>query len=100
MFRGFIMQVWRCFLVRTVARGGGFNHQGVLFGVSHAYQNPLGMLITGTLGVYSAFSSSCQGAIFGRQLSPTLVRCESLVLFYFQGRRPVSDCRSNDAAKK
>jgi len=60
--------------------------QSVLFGAGHSYQNPIGMLITGTLGLIS-------GLVYlgcGRNLWPTIIghgvydACR-FVLFYFQG---------------
>jgi membrane protease YdiL (CAAX protease family) len=60
--------------------------QSVLFGAAHSYQNPIGMLITGTLGLIS-------GLVYlgcGRNLWPTIIgqwcynTCR-FVLFYFHG---------------
>src|SRR6184192_3473796 len=52
MFRGFLMQgLAMCF---GAGRGGWIAAciiQGALFGAAHAYQNPLGIAITGTLGI-------------------------------------------------
>ena len=86
-FRGFLMQglammfggsrgAW---IVACIA-------QGALFGVAHAYQNPLGIAITGTLGV-------CLGLLVlasGRNLWPVIIGhgvfdASRFVLFYFQG---------------
>src|SRR5437868_13355558 len=51
MFRGFLMQGFAMFFGGSrVAWGVALIVQAALFGVSHAYQNPLGILITGTLG--------------------------------------------------
>src|SRR5260370_22777408 len=55
MFRGFLMQGLAMFFGgNRRAWIAAFVIQGVLFGASHAYQNPLGMLITGTLGILLA----------------------------------------------
>ncbi|PYI76210.1 MAG: hypothetical protein DMF01_05230 [Verrucomicrobia bacterium] len=52
MFRGFLMQgVAMCFGGSRGAWIAACLLQGALFGVAHAYQNPLGIAITGTLGV-------------------------------------------------
>jgi membrane protease YdiL (CAAX protease family) len=87
MFRGFLMQGLAMFF------GGNRRAwiaacviQGVLFGASHAYQNPLGMLITGTLGILLAILVfAC-----GRNLWPAIIAhglfdASRAVLFYFQG---------------
>lgn len=75
-----------CFGGSRTAWGIACAIQGVLFGISHAYQNPLGMLITGTLGILLAVLIF----ISGRSLWPAIIahglfdanRC---VLFYFEG---------------
>src|SRR5256886_1897692 len=52
MFRGFLMQgVAMLFGASRGAWIAACLIQGALFGVAHAYQNPLGIRITGTLGV-------------------------------------------------
>src|SRR5207247_11481016 len=52
MFRGFLMEgVAMCFGGSRGAWIAACLLQGALFGVAHAYQNPLGIAITGTLGV-------------------------------------------------
>ena len=87
MFRGFLMQGLAVFFGGN--RGAWIAAcaiQGVLFGASHAYQNPLGMLITGTLGTLLAV------LVFfcGRNLWPAIIAhglfdASRAVLFYFQG---------------
>src|SRR5204863_4912589 len=52
MFRGFLMQGLAMFF--GASRGAWIAAcvvQGALFGAAHAYQSPLGMAITGTLGL-------------------------------------------------
>ena len=87
MFRGFLMQglamlfgaghgAW---IVACVA-------QGALFGAAHAYQNPLGIAITGTLGVLMGLLV----IVSGRNLWPVIIGhglfdASRFVLFYFQG---------------
>lgn len=87
MFRGFLMQGLAMFFGGN--RGAWIAAcaiQGVLFGASHAYQNPLGMLITGTLGVLLAvLVFAC-----GRNLWPAIIAhglfdSSRALLFYFQG---------------
>jgi membrane protease YdiL (CAAX protease family) len=87
MFRGFLMQGLAMFFGGSRgAWGVACVIQGVLFGGSHAYQNPLGMLITGTLGILLAI------VVFacGRNLWPAIIAhglfdASRAVLFYFQG---------------
>jgi membrane protease YdiL (CAAX protease family) len=60
--------------------------QGVLFGLAHAYQNPLGIAITGTLGVLMGLLVLASG----RNLWPVIIGhglfdAGRFVLFYFQG---------------
>jgi hypothetical protein len=86
-FRGFLMQglamifggsrgAW---IVACVVQGG-------LFGVAHAYQNPLGIAITGTLGVLMGLLVLASG----RNLWPVIIAhglfdASRFVLFYFEG---------------
>jgi membrane protease YdiL (CAAX protease family) len=87
MFRGFLMQSLA--MLFGASRGGwiaAWLIQGVVFGAWHAYQNPLGMAITGTLGLV-------MGAIVlfsGRNLWPAIIGhglydASRFVLFYFYG---------------
>ena len=89
-FRGFLMQgvamifggsrgAW---IVACIVQGG-------LFGIAHAYQNPLGIAITGTLGTLMGLLVLA----FGRNLWPVIIGhglfdASRFVLFYFQ-RPPV-----------
>jgi uncharacterized protein len=87
MFRGFLMQGLAMFF------GGSRNAwgvacliQGVLFGASHAYQNPLGMLITGTLGILLAILVFfCGRNLWAAIIAHGLFDASRAVLFYFQG---------------
>jgi CAAX protease family protein len=87
MFRGFLMQGLAMFfggsrvswIVACVV-------QGALFGTEHAYQNPLGIAITGTLGVLLGLLVLTSG----RNLWPAIIAhglfdASRFVLFYFQG---------------
>ena len=87
MFRGFLMQsLAMCLGGSRGAWAIACAIQGILFGASHAYQNPLGMLITGTLGILLAV------LVFfsGRNLWPAIIAhglfdASRSVLFYFEG---------------
>ena len=87
LFRGFLMQG------AAMLFGGGRSAwiaanvgQAALFGVAHAYQNPLGMAITGTLALLMGFLVLASG----RNLWPVIIGhglydASRFVLFYFQG---------------
>ena len=87
MFRGFLMQGLA--MLFGASRGAWIVAcilQGVLFGLAHAYQNPLGMAITGTLGVLMGLLVLASG----RNLWPVIIGhglfdASRFVLFYFQG---------------
>ena len=87
MFRGFLMQGFAMFFGGSrVAWGVALIVQAALFGVSHAYQNPLGILITGTLGALLGVVVLVSGrnlwiAIIGHGLFDS----SRSILFYFQG---------------
>jgi CAAX protease family protein len=86
---------FRGFLMEALAMMFGGNRaawvvacvtQGALFGLAHAYQNPLGMAITGTLGVLMGLLVLASG----RNLWPVIIAhglfdASRFVLFYFQG---------------
>ena len=87
MFRGFLMQGLAMFF--GASRGAWFVAcvaQGALFGAAHAYQNPLGIVITGTLGILMGLLV----IVSGRNLWPVIIGhglfdASRFVLFYFQG---------------
>jgi uncharacterized protein len=87
MFRGFLMQGLA--MVFGASRGAWIAAcvvQGALFGAAHAYQNPLGIAITGTLGVLMGLLVLASG----RNLWPVIIGhglfdASRFVLFYFQG---------------
>jgi len=87
MFRGFLMQgIAMCFGGSRAAWIAACLLQGALFGVAHAYQNPLGIAITGTLGVLMGLIVLASG----RNLWPVIIGhglfdASRFVLFYFQG---------------
>src|SRR5438128_99774 len=85
MFRGFLMQGLAMFF--GAGRGAWIVAcvvQGALFGAAHAYQNPLGIAITGTLGVLMGLIVLASG----RNLWPVIIGhglfdASRFVLFYF-----------------
>jgi uncharacterized protein len=87
MFRGFLMQGLA--MLFGAGRGAWIVAcilQGALFGLAHAYQNPLGMAITGTLGVLMGLLVLASG----RNLWPVIIGhglfdASRFVFFYFQG---------------
>jgi uncharacterized protein len=87
MFRGFLMQgLAMCFGASRGAWMAACVIQGALFGAAHAYQNPLGMAITGTLGLLMGVIVLASG----RNLWPVIIGhglydASRFVLFYFQG---------------
>ena len=86
-FRGFLMQGLA--MLFGAGRGAWIVAcilQGVLFGLAHAYQNPLGMAITGTLGILMGILV----LTLGRNLWPVIIGhgvfdASRFVLFYVQG---------------
>src|SRR6266487_2710393 len=87
MFRGFLMQgLAMLFGAGRSAWIVACVLQGALFGIAHAYQNPLGIAITGTLGVLMGLIVLASG----RNLWPVIIGhglfdASRFVLFYFQG---------------
>ncbi len=87
MFRGFLMQgLAMCFGASRGAWIAACVIQSALFGAAHAYQNPLGMAITGTLGLLMGIIVLASG----RNLWPVIIGhglydASRFVLFYFQG---------------
>jgi uncharacterized protein len=87
MFRGFLMQGLAMFF--GASRGAWIVAcvvQGALFGAAHAYQNPLGIAITGTLGALMGLLVLASA----RNLWPVIIGhglfdASRFVLFYFQG---------------
>src|SRR5437660_5022338 len=87
MFRGFLMQGLAMLL------GGSRTAwivaclvQGALFGAAHAYQNPLGIAITGTLGILMGLLVLASGRnLWAVIIGHGLFDASRFVLFYFQG---------------
>src|SRR5947199_1011988 len=87
MFRGFLMQgVAMCFGGSRGAWIVACLLQGALFGIAHAYQNPLGIAITGTLGVLMGLIVLASGRnLWIVIIGHGLFDASRFVLFYFQG---------------
>src|SRR4029077_20959210 len=87
MFRGFLMQgIAMCFGGSRAAWIAACLLQGALFGVAHAYQNPLGIAITGTLGVLMGLIVLASGRnLWIVIIGHGLFDASRFVLFYFQG---------------
>ena len=85
--RGFLMQgLAMCF---GGSRGAWFAAciiQGALFGAAHAYQNPLGVAIAGTLGILLGIIVIASGRnLWLVIIGHGLYDASRFVLFYFQG---------------
>ncbi len=87
MFRGFLMQALAMFFGGSRAAWGvALIIQGALFGASHAYQNPLGMLITGTLGILLGLTVLWSGRnLWIAIIAHGLYDASRCVVFYFYG---------------
>jgi membrane protease YdiL (CAAX protease family) len=87
MFRGFLMQGFAmCFGASRGAWIAACLIQGALFGAAHAYQNPLGIAITGTLGVLMGVIVLVSGRnLWLVIIGHGLYDASRFVLFYFQG---------------
>jgi membrane protease YdiL (CAAX protease family) len=87
MFRGFLMQgLAMLFGASRVAWIAACILQGALFGAAHAYQNPLGIAITGTLGVLMGLIVLASGRnLWVVIIGHGLFDASRFVLFYFQG---------------
>ena len=87
MFRGFLMQGLAMFF--GASRGAWIAAcvvQGALFGAAHAYQNPLGIAITGTLGVLMGLIVLASGRnLWAVIIGHGLFDASRFVLFYFEG---------------
>jgi len=87
MFRGFLMQSLAMFFGGSRAAWSvALIIQGILFGASHAYQNPLGMLITGVLGILLGLTVLWSGKnLWIAIIAHGLYDASRSVLFYFYG---------------
>jgi membrane protease YdiL (CAAX protease family) len=87
MFRGFLMQgLAMCFGASRGAWIAACIIQGALFGAAHAYQNLLGIAITGTLGILLGIIVLVSGRnLWLVIIGHGLYDASRFVLFYFQG---------------
>ncbi|HST29930.1 MAG TPA: type II CAAX endopeptidase family protein [Chthoniobacterales bacterium] len=87
MFRGFLMQSLAMFFGgRRAALWLALVIQALLFGAAHAYQNPLGMLITGTLGFLLGLLVIFTGRnLWAAIIAHGLFDASRTILFYFTG---------------
>jgi membrane protease YdiL (CAAX protease family) len=87
MFRGFLMQGLAMFFGGSrAAWGTGLIIQAVVFGAAHSYQNPLGMLITGTLGILLGILVIISGRnLWMAIIAHGLFDASRSILFYFLG---------------
>src|SRR5438874_2083296 len=90
LFRGFLFQ-------RLAMLFGGSKPgwaiacliQAALFGFAHAYQNPLGMLLTGLIGLIMALVFLATGRnLWVHIIAHTLYDTDRIVAFYFHGPPP------------
>ena len=86
-FRGFLMQgLAMLFGGSRAAWIGACILQGALFGAAHGYQNPLGIAITGTLGILMGLLVLASGRnLWTVIIGHWLFDASRFVLFYFQG---------------
>ena len=86
-FRGFLMQGLA--MLFGGSRGAWIAAcilQGALFGLAHTYQNPLGIAITGTLGILMGLLVLALGRnLWAVIIGHGLFDASRFVLFYFQG---------------
>jgi len=86
-FRGFLMQGLA--MLFGGSRGawiGACLVQGALFGLAHTYQNPLGIAITGTLGILMGLLVlASERNLWAVVIGHGLFDASRFVLFYFQG---------------
>ncbi len=87
MFRGFLMQGFAMFFGGSRAAWAvALIVQAALFGASHSYQNPLGMLITGTLGALLGVVVLVSGRnLWIAIIAHGLFDASRSILFYFTG---------------
>ena len=85
-FRGFLMQGLAMLVGGGRSAWIGCVLQGALFGAAHAYQNPLGIAITGTLGILMGLLVLASGRnLWAVIIGHGLFDASRFVLFYFQG---------------
>jgi uncharacterized protein len=87
MFRGFLLQSLTMFFGGSrVALWVALVIQSLLFGAEHAYQNPLGMLITGTIGfLLGALVIFTGRNLWAAIIAHALYDASRSIMFYFTG---------------
>ena len=87
MYRGFLMESLAMFFGgNRAAWWAAAIIQALLFGASHAYQKPIGMLITGALGfLLAALVIFCGRNLWAAIIAHGLFDASRCVLFYFTG---------------
>ena len=87
MFRGFLMQSLAMFFGGSRAAWWvALVIQSLLFGAAHAYQNPLGMLITGAIGFFLGVLVLLTGRnLWAAIIGHAVFDASRTILFYFQG---------------
>src|SRR5207237_1926289 len=90
MFRGFLMQgLAMLFGASRTAWIVACVVQGALFGAAHAYQNPLGIAITGTLGILMGLLVPASGRnLWAVIIGHGLFDASRFVCSILKGRRP------------
>jgi uncharacterized protein len=85
-FRGFLMQGLAKLFGGSRSAWIGACVQGGLFGAAHAYQNPLGIAITGTFGILMGLLVlASERNLWAVIIGHGLFDASRFVLFYFQG---------------
>jgi CAAX protease family protein len=87
IFRGFLLQrLEKIFGGSHVALGGACILQAAIFGLAHAYQNPIGIVMTGTIGLILSLLFLASGRnLWMPIIAHGLYDAGRVVLFYFQG---------------
>jgi membrane protease YdiL (CAAX protease family) len=90
LFRGFLFQRLAMLFGGTNAAWGiACVIQAILFGCIHAYQNPLGMLLTGSIGLVTGIVFlSCSRNLWLPIIAHTLYDAARVIAFYLHGPPP------------
>jgi Predicted protease of the Abi (CAAX) family len=90
LFRGFLFQrLAMLFGGSELGWGTACLIQAALFGLAHAYQNPLGMLLTGSIGFTMGLIFLATGrSLWAPVIAHTLYDAARIVAFYLHGPPP------------
>jgi len=90
LFRGFLFQrIATLFGGSKAAWGSACVIQAALFGFAHAYQNPLGILLTGSIGLVMGLVFLATGRnLWMPVLAHILYDAARIIVFYFHGPPP------------